>query len=1121
MANRVRMVTMKLSLGCLLLVGVVSGCGGQGKPSIESSRSALLAAPELSAWVSNPATGSAIDLYWSPVSGATGYAVDRSVNAGNTWKEAVLVAADAQTWQDGKRSAVTTYCYRVRTLPANLAPDSNMTCVTTPIVYDLETLPYTLSGGKATVKQQADASAKHYLQVSAGEGGWIEFKIEVATTGTYLLCVNHTVASNNARMQLFVDGVALGDERYGYSDTFGYEGPCLGNIEVTRAPTTKTLRFQVTGKADESTDYKMGLDAAALLVSGAGRFEAETSSPVVSKKDSQSSLSDSDASGQSVNVASLNAVGDFLRYTLAVKSPGDYLVVLRVRKGPNQGKFQVSLNDVSVGDIDGYAPANEYAVVPLISEHIAAKGNHKINLAVTGKNATSSGYGISVDWIELQAAGSKDCVGKADGSLCSDGDACSLVDTCVHGACTGASRVECPSTPPNCMVPSWCQWDTGQCTEPQLCSVCGNGIQEMGEECDDGNSVNGDGCAIDCRRDYCGDGVRKPIVTGMSITYLARTTVGNSQDMVITMNGVEVARTPLPQTDSCQPGIATISVPSSILAKTGELGVGAVFEVRTNGEVAWAVINSRSPNGDSEWVAFDAGGGSDAENRNPDLCAAGTQTGIDGYWSYDASQGEECDDGNTVDDDSCSNGCKLNLANCTDPAVCPVCGNHIQEAGEECDDGNTISGDGCSSNCKLDFCGDGIRKPLLTNLTITYLGRSCNAGPKDIYLTLNGVEVARAPLPETCDCQPGIATLSVPSAILAETGKGVGALFELHATGDVAWARALASFPGGGGDEMLLFDAEGGSDAENKNPDVCVAGSEPLPGLAWGYGIGAAEECDDGNTVDDDACSNTCKINLDKCADLGVCPVCGNGKLEISEQCDDGNNLPGDDCTASCQQEYCGDGVTQGPVGYLTLKYLARSCGQGPQDIYFTVNGIEVGRTTLEENCGCFPQIVTFQVTDPAVVGSVRVGDVLTIILHTAGDVAWAIAEIHGSGWGERAVVFDAWEGHDAENENPDLCLARSWSGPDGVGVAGGMPFGEQCDDGNTVDNDGCTNSCTLPSPASLASVRKVASTKLAPRRAGPTTIASSHGLTMREKPVVVNLLQTPLNRVMTTRIVP
>jgi hypothetical protein len=54
----------------------------------------------------------------------------------------------------------------------------------------------------------------------------------------------------------------------------------------------------------------------------------------------------------------------------------------------------------------------------------------------------------------------------------------------------------------------------------------------------------------------------------------------------------------------------------------------------------------------------------------------------------------------------------------------------------------------------------------------------------------------------------------------------------------------------------------------------------------------------------------------------------------------------------------------------------------------------------LEENCGCFPQIVTFQVTDPAVVGSVRVGDVLTIILHTAGDVAWAIAEIHGSGWG-------------------------------------------------------------------------------------------------------------------------
>jgi cysteine-rich repeat protein len=1109
MASQVRIVTMKLSLGCLLVAGLASACGGQARPEVESSRSALLVAPELSTYAMMPATGSTIELYWSAVSGATGYALDRSTNAGKTWKEAAQVTPDIHVWQDVQLAASTTYCYRVRTLPAKTAPESNTSCTTTPILYQLETLGYTLSGGKATVKTDAAASDKHYLEVGAGNNGSIEFKIRVAATGTYQLCVNHTVAPNNGRWQLYLDGVVFGDEIYGYAESFGYEGPCFGSFEVMNAPTTKTVRFQVTGKADESTAYKMGLDTVSLVVSGLGRFEAEALNPVVSKNDSQSSVSDSQASGRLVNVASLNAIGDYLRYTVDVKASNDYLVVVRVRKGPNQGKYQVTLDDVPVGEIDGYAQTKEYAVVPLISETIAAIGKHKINLAVTGKNASSSGYGISVDYIELQAAGSKDCVGKSDGTMCSDGDACSLGDACQHGTCTGPTRVECPATP-NCYVPSWCEWDTGQCTEPQMCHVCGNGIQEIGEECDDGNSINGDGCSIDCRYDYCGDGVRKPLLTGLTITYLARTAAGKPQDMVITMNGVVVASAPLVQTNSCEPGIATLSVPSSILADTGRLGVGAWFELRTDSEVAWVVLNTRGSNWENEAVLFDFGEGLDAENRNPDLCVAGSQTGIDAQWAHDPTGGEECDDGNTVDDDSCSNTCKINLAKCTDPAVCPVCGNHIKEAGEQCDDGNTVSGDGCSSTCKLE-CGDGVRNPLLTNLTVTYLGRACGKGPKDIYMTLNGVEVARAPLPETCDCKPGIATLSIPSSILAQTGLGVDARVELHATGDLAWAVVNSNYPGGAWNGVM-FDADGGSDGENQNPDLCSAGSQPGVGVAWSYDKGAGEECDDGNTVDDDACSNTCRINLAKCSDLGVCPVCGNGKLEIGEDCDDGNTIPGDGCN-TCKNEFCGDGITQGPIGYITLKYLAESCDKGPQDIYFTVNDVEVGRAPLKETCDCSPGIVTVQVTDPAVVGKIHTGDVLTVILRTLGDVAWATAELHGSGWGEGAVVFDAWEGQDAENENPNLCTAQSVAGPDGVGVAGYMSDGEQCDDGNSIDNDGCTNSCTIAAPAVSASQLNVA--QLAP-------VSSSTFATRRLASASnVSTLRSPAKRRMTMKIRP
>ncbi|MBI4510813.1 MAG: DUF4215 domain-containing protein [Deltaproteobacteria bacterium] len=54
--------------------------------------------------------------------------------------------------------------------------------------------------------------------------------------------------------------------------------------------------------------------------------------------------------------------------------------------------------------------------------------------------------------------------------------------------------------------------------------------------------------------------------------------------------------------------------------------------------------------------------------------------------------GEQCDDGNAVDNDGCTNGCLLNVAR-------PVCGNGKIERGEECDDGNTESADGCTERC--------------------------------------------------------------------------------------------------------------------------------------------------------------------------------------------------------------------------------------------------------------------------------------------------------------------------------------------------------------------------------------------------------------------------------------
>jgi formylglycine-generating enzyme required for sulfatase activity len=98
-----------------------------------------------------------------------------------------------------------------------------------------------------------------------------------------------------------------------------------------------------------------------------------------------------------------------------------------------------------------------------------------------------------------------------------------------------------------------------------------------------------------------------------------------------------------------------------------------------------------------------------------DRCGDGMRTGI-----------EECDDGNALDDDACSNGCKSAVCGdglvqagageecdngaeangadglCSGTCRLPRCGDQLVTGAEECDDGNRTSGDGCSATCGLE-----------------------------------------------------------------------------------------------------------------------------------------------------------------------------------------------------------------------------------------------------------------------------------------------------------------------------------------------------------------------------------------------------------------------------------
>jgi len=86
-------------------------------------------------------------------------------------------------------------------------------------------------------------------------------------------------------------------------------------------------------------------------------------------------------------------------------------------------------------------------------------------------------------------------------NICDDGNECTL-DVCDEAGDSCSNNVNEGAA---CGTAGTCDAG-GQCVEP----FCGDGTQDAGEQCDDGNNNNGDGCSASCTIEpFCGDGITK------------------------------------------------------------------------------------------------------------------------------------------------------------------------------------------------------------------------------------------------------------------------------------------------------------------------------------------------------------------------------------------------------------------------------------------------------------------------------------------------------------------------------------------------------------------------------------------------------------------------------------
>jgi cysteine-rich repeat protein len=103
-------------------------------------------------------------------------------------------------------------------------------------------------------------------------------------------------------------------------------------------------------------------------------------------------------------------------------------------------------------------------------------------------------------------------------------------------------------------------------------------------------------------------------------------------------------------------------------------------------------------------------------------------------------------------------------------------------------------------------------------------------------------------------------------------------------------------------------DGDGFDDGEEVGAGTDPTNPLDFPGssLCGDNVVEGAEECDDGNLIDEDGCSALCVIEF-----------CSDGVLQsgLGEECDDGNLSSGDGCSSVCVIEFCSDGIVQAGLG--------------------------------------------------------------------------------------------------------------------------------------------------------------------------------------------------------------
>jgi hypothetical protein len=139
--------------------------------------------------------------------------------------------------------------------------------------------------------------------------------------------------------------------------------------------------------------------------SNGGMFEAENLAISDSTGDTSSVNTDGGSNGAYVQYFS-NAVGDYVQFTVPNIAPGTYTLSVGVKKNTNRAIVQTQVNKAgstpgNIGSTIDLYGASQFTEITVGTWSIGSTSDKWVKFLVTGKNASSSGYNIAIDYIKL------------------------------------------------------------------------------------------------------------------------------------------------------------------------------------------------------------------------------------------------------------------------------------------------------------------------------------------------------------------------------------------------------------------------------------------------------------------------------------------------------------------------------------------------------------------------------------------------------------------------------------------------------------------------------------------------------------------------------------------------